>query len=1261
MSAEAFLNGGIFQASELVAAKTIITNTRLQGPSDKIRSLDFGTVVDALCEGEIEGSATASKNFITDKTSDAYRHCFFQDLFLNKIQVLQQDANITNPAETDFNYNHRLITFKSEVGTANNAVLFGATQQSDRITSGDYGKDCTFPADGSTKITRQAVLDDVNTDIVQVKVKFNQFFKLDTSTGNRVATSVKILVKINPNNGSEQLIVPVAGQTFTDQIIGKSFSPLKRDIAIDLRNISNFNRNESGVSGSFFPVVIKLERGTVEGDANTFNEMLLDDMRKIIMESNNYPHIAYTSLRFSSELFDSAPVRFFRIRGKLIKVPAEGSAVAAQYTISGTTVTIQKSNHGLSLNNSIIFTTSSGTGANGTYVINSVALDGNSFTYEDSDYTGGDVNSALACTYKPNPYVDKANGRIVYPSAYTFNGTFKTTKEWTSDPAWILYDLLIEQADRTSTEQYGAGLPENQLDPYSFYQVSKYCNELVPDGLGGTEPRFSLNVNIQNRRDAINVIKDLCSVMRVNPYYEEGTIKITQDAPKIFTDPTGITHDYIFNNANVVNGDFTYSGTSSKTRFNVINVSYFDLETQAIDYETVKDEAAQNKYGTRIKTINSFATTSRGQAQRAGKWFLRTQQNTTETVVFETNIAAGAILTLGNLIGISDRVKASSLTNKKQGGIVKASTEGQVTIDNAGSTTLFDLSVNPTISCLLSDGTVETRVIDDYADGGSIIKVASNFSSAPVLNSPFVLEKPTFEVATYRIVNIKETTQKTYVITATKYDRNKYAVVEDGELLPEKRINILRSILPAPVIPTDGIKESIVVVRNQAQPKLFIDWEPVDGAATYHVIYIKDDENPKSEYTTNSDIEILPSEAGIYKITIRALNANGEPSQPTETTVECLGLTDPPENPTNLQIEPLNNEQVRLSWNKSTSLDVIHGGSCVIRHSINNLSSTTFNNSVEITENIDGATTEIVLPAFSGTYSLKFKDIVDQFSVTEAKVELTMPEKDPELRIANILENPAFSGSKINVIKNDDNFLQLNNPAASLTGSYDFASFLDLGNIYENVRLQRNMDIEGFVISDQFDSIPDLDIRQDFDGGGSSGVNADLTVQFSNNGFDLFPPSPQKLFNAYFLGRYFKFVSNLRSLNSNDNLSVKILGVQAFLQLRSENNHRVLDGSGNPTTTIGYGPLQSGTSASGLNVYYANPFFTGTIALHGSGTAFMPTISITPYNLLTVGSNIRFDISAETREKFNIIFKDSSGNPVDVKFAFQALGYGKGA
>ncbi len=1254
MSAEAFLNGGVYQAFELVSAKTVITNSRVETPSEKIKSLDFGTVVDALCEGEIEGSASASKNFITDKTSDAYKHCFFQDLFLNKIQVLQQDANILNPAETDFNYNHRLIFFKSEVGTANNAILFGATTQSDRIQTGDINKECTFPADGSTKITASASLDDVNTDIVQVKVKFDNFFKLDSSTGNRIATDVKILVKINPNNGTEQLIVPVAGQTFTDRIIGKSFSPIKRDIAIDLRNVANFNRNTSGASGSFFPVVIKLERGTVEGDANTLNKMRLDDIRKIFMESNNYPHIAYTSLRFSSELFTSAPVRFFRIRGKLIKIPAEGSDVTAQYTITGTTVTIQKTSHGLLENDSIIFDATSGSGVDGTYVINSVADDGNTFTFEDPDYTGGNVTTSN-CTYKPNPYVDKANGRIIYPNTYTFNGTFKTAKEWTSDPAWILYDLLIYQSDRTSQEQYGAALPESQLDPYAFYEVSKYCNELVNDGNNNSEPRFSLNVNIQNRRDALTVIKDLCSVMRVMPFYQEGEIKIKQDAPKNFANPTEITHDYIFNNANVVNGDFTYSGSSNKTRFNVINVSYFDLETQGIDYVTVKDEASEEKYGTRIKTINSFATTSRGQAQRAGKWFLRTQQNTTETVVFETNIAAGSILTLGDLIGISDRVKASSLTNVRQGGLVKASTVGQVTIDNTASTNLFNRVNNPTISCLMPNGTVETRAIDEYVDGGSIIKVAPNFTSEPVINSPFILEKPSFEVATYKTVNIKETTKKTYVITAVNYDRNKYAAIENGELLPAKNINVLRSILPAPVISTNGIKESIIVVRNQAVPKLFIDWEPVDGAATYHLTYIKDDENPISEYITNSEKEILPSEAGTYKITIRAINADGQPSKPTETSVVCLGLTDPPETPTNFEIETISNETVRLSWTKSTSLDVIHGGSCVIRHSPLALAQTTFNNSTEITANIDGATTEINVPAYTGTYSIKFKDLVNQLSLTEAKVELTLPEKDEQLLIKSVREETAFSGTKTNV-KVENNALQIENLSSSLSGSYQFALF-DLENIYTGIRIARHIVGEGFDVSDQFDSIPDVDLVLDIDGGGSDKVGSNLTLQFSNDNSSYNPPTPQKVFNAYFRGRYFKFVTNLFTSSTNDNLKLTQLGFDVFFQVRTERNHRVLDGSGNPTTTKGYGTLQSGTSASGLNVYYANPFFTGTVDLNGSTTAFMPSIAITPYN---AGSDVRFDISAETREKFNIIFKDSSNNPQDVKFAFQAVGYGKG-
>ena len=443
--------------------------------------------------------------------------------------------------------------------------------------------------------------------------------------------------------------------------------------------------------------------------------MRLAEVRQIINEKNNYPNIAYSSLRFSSELFTSAPNRVFRVRGKLVKIPH-------------------------------------------------------------------------------NSTVDYSNGRLTYSG--TFNGTFKTDKEWCSDPAWILYDLLTDVIS-------GCAIPEAELDPFTFFGVSKYCSELVDDGNGGQEPRFSINANIQSRRDAMAVIKDICSVMRATPFYEEGVIKIAQDAPQDINNPSAITFNYIFNNTNVVNGDFIYAGSSAKTRFNVINVSYFDLETQGVDYVTVKDTSAQSKFGTQTKTITTFGITSRGQAQRVGKWFLNTQQTQTETVAFETNIAAGSVLRIGDIIGISDRVKAAT----RRGGLVKAATVSQVTLDDTTQTNLPDISDSPTISCMLSDGTVETKTIASYS-GGNIVNVSSNFSSVPVLNSPYILESGSLSVRSYRVINIKENDKKTFSIVAVIHNSAKYAAVEDGEQLPVKNINLLTSLLPSPLIidKADGSK-----------------------------------------------------------------------------------------------------------------------------------------------------------------------------------------------------------------------------------------------------------------------------------------------------------------------------------------------------------------------------------------------------------------------------------------------------------------------
>tara|TARA_R100000697_G_scaffold16267_1_gene23029 strand:- start:1037 stop:2692 length:1656 start_codon:yes stop_codon:yes gene_type:complete len=241
------------------------------------------------------------------------------------------------------------------------------------------------------------------------------------------------------------------------------------------------------------------------------------------------------------------------------------------------------------------------------------------------------------------PTVDTQTGRVIYPSGYIFNGTMGAA-QWCSCPSLILLDLL-------TTERYGFGthITDSNLDLFSFISASKYANELVDDGFGGQEARFSCNVNIQGSTEAFKLINELAGVMRCFPIFSEGSVFISQDRP---TDST-----YLFSLANVGEGGFSYAGSSLKQRNTVVNVSYFNMDSREIDYEVVEDTAAQAKLGIIKKDIKAFACTSRGQAQRLGKAILFSQQNETEIVTFTTSIDAGAIVRPGSVISINDPVR----------------------------------------------------------------------------------------------------------------------------------------------------------------------------------------------------------------------------------------------------------------------------------------------------------------------------------------------------------------------------------------------------------------------------------------------------------------------------------------------------------------------------------------------------------------------------------------------------------------------------
>tara|TARA_R100000234_G_scaffold65725_1_gene40128 strand:- start:2882 stop:6427 length:3546 start_codon:yes stop_codon:yes gene_type:complete len=1180
------LKGEIINGGSIVSGgKVFQQNAKL--PKDALKSVDFITVVDILSEGEIELSATAHKEDITDKTTNRYKNAFLKDIFLNNQPVLAPDANLDNPAKSDKNYETVKVQFRE--GTANQTKLPGrALTPSTQVTEGDIGEFVSFP-EGGTATTRSVTINNVDVDVVRVRVNFVNFFKID-SKGKRKATQVRVQIFVNPNNGNSQRVV-------NNVVKGKSTSSYNRDYGIRLKNLTGYNTNPPNTSGSFFPITVTLTRANDEGDSNTFNQMKLEGVTEIIEESHTYPHVAHSSLRFSAEEFPSLPSRIFRVRGKKVKIPH-------------------------------------------------------------------------------NATVERATGRITYSGS--FNGSFKTDREWTSDPAWILYDLLVYNSERNANQQYGCELPEASIDKFVFQKASEYCGELVDDGQGGQEPRFSLNVNIRTQTEALKLINDICSVMRAMPFYSEGTIKISQDAPKDFTNPNKIEFDYIFNNANVVDGNFLYSGSSLKTRFTIINVSYFDLETQELDYETVKDTTAIQKYGEQIKTIRTFGTTSRGQAQRVGKWFLNTQQTATETCVFETNIAAGAVVQIGSIIGIADRVKGSSvvqgtnIVGKRRGGLVKAvgSSQGnsnidQITIDNVDDTNQPDISDSPTISCLLSNGTVETRTISSYSNNQTVVNVSSfagstdHFSSAPVLNSPYIFESGNFAVTTWKVTNIKETNKKTYTIAALKHNQNKYAAVEDGTQLPTKPTNtLIETKLP----PGDVLVEEVIeVINNRAVPRVFIDWEPVEGASGYQLQYRRDGDNFTLVNTQETTFDIVQSnfEAGSFDVIIRSVNALGEPSLTAlERTFDLKGNSALPENPTNLELEPINNYQVRLSWDAAIALDVIHGGRCLIRHTAATINNAKFSDSTEL-DTQNGNTTDVIVPALAGTYTMKFEDLGGRLSPIEAKVEFALPETEDELVIKQQREQTAFSGNISGTSPNEhlavvSGALELKNPATSLTGTYEFANILDLGAIYQNLRLKRHIKSEGFKLDNNFDALISVDASSNFDGEGSDRLKGRLKVQISNDNSSY--TSFLNLKNGSFVGRYFKFKSELISVDANENIKFTELGFDASFPSRVENKYI---SSGNVIST----PIQSGDSISNgviqpTDVTFANRFFTGTSAIGGSTTAFTPVIGISPYNL---DSGDYFVLSNVSGTGFTIIFKNSSDSPIDVKFSFQALGYGKGA
>jgi predicted phage tail protein len=820
--------------------------------------------------------------------------------------------------------------------------------------------------------------------------------------------------------------------------------------------------------------------------------------------------------------------------------------------------------------------------------------------------------------------IDSNNGRVIYPADYTFNGTFKTDKEWCSDPAWVLYDIL------TTDKGFGGDdgiVQEENLDVFSFYSASAYASALITDPITNTtEPRFSCNVILNQRNDAYTLINDLCAVMNAMPFYSNGTLQISQDRP---TNTSTNTSDpqYIFNNSNVTEEGFTYQNQAARLKYTEVEVQYFDNQTQKMEFELVTADQitalasgstgldAINKFGRTRKTLKAFACTSIGQANRLGRWFLYSNLLESEIVTFTTTLEAGVIVRPSTIIAIADSVRAGV----RKGGRINTGVSTTQIIVDARTIDGNDLSheSGSTLSVVLSDGTTETETISSI--DGTTITVSSAFSSTPQANSVYVIESPSTQLQIFRVVSIEEKNDSEYTISAVIHDTNKYAQVEDTTVqLQPRQITTLIDEKPSPN--NGSAVEQIVVLENRAVSKIFVSWEPVQGVKEYLIEFQYENDNPERLRISRPSFELFESRLGSYVFKVKSYNALGKLSATTTTIeIQAIGKTAIPADVQNVRIEPLSDEFVRLRFDKSTDVDVTHGGNVVIRSS-NLTSGATFTNSVDVMQDLSGNVSETIVPNIvNGTYILKFKDDGGRLSSGEASVVLiqTVPNAFPKLTVLEDREDndsPPFQGAKVDCFFSDDvNGLVLGSlvtlddesdfdaiadfdfiGAVDITGgSYEFANTLDLGG-KQPLRLRRHMVTQGFYPNDLFDKRTALiDTWTDFDQATAFDVGASLLVATTDLDPDLSVSAT-----------YGQSGTTITITKTDHGYSVGDFVVIDFTAgSATDGNYQIVSVPSASTFTVTSSTsatISSGTSCTyGANFSQFNPFINGTYVARG--------------------------------------------------------------
>lgn len=394
----------------------------------------------------------------------------------------------------------------------------------------------------------------------------------------------------------------------------------------------------------------------------------------------------------------------------------------------------------------------------------------------DSDYFG----NIPTRNYEINGLIIKVPSNY-NPETHTYtsdfwDGSFKLA--WTNNPAWVFYDLV------TNT-RYGMGkrLQDFNIDKWQLYAIGRYCDELVPDGFGGKEPRMTCNIWITDQRKAYDLINDICSIFRAMPVWNGQALTAIQDRK---ADPV-----WTYNNANTIGG-FTRQRSARKARHNTIQVEYIDAsDFYEKKVESVSDDVAVARYGENVKKITAFGCTSRGQAYRTGRWILETERLETETITFTVG-QEGVMHLPYDVIEVAD----SQYAGVNVGGRVLAVNGTQLKLDRS-----IEIDNNSYLSYVSANGYTENVKIVSFDKKTNIATVGKNLDGIPEL-TVWGLSTKRITTGLYRAISIKENDNadgKTYTITALQHVPEKEDIVVNGTHFDPKPQTIYGDVVDAEI------------------------------------------------------------------------------------------------------------------------------------------------------------------------------------------------------------------------------------------------------------------------------------------------------------------------------------------------------------------------------------------------------------------------------------------------------------------------------